>query len=212
MALLNGRIPTLLLKYVGTNTVGKKLYIRAGTMARSLSLLLRFWILFVKAGALPINDAYRDLAGQRAALAYWTRLGTPWKAATPGTSNHGWAISVDFGGQLLSSTSMGHEFARWFFPLLGWEWDGRKWGEPWHWTFRGWPPRPTLKQGSRGNVVKLWQAYIRLTNTLIDGKKIRIDGVFGPGTVAYTKAWQRRKRLTPDGVVGARSWRKARLA
>lgn len=56
--------------------------------------------------------------------------------------------------------------------------------------------RPTIKQGSRGEAVKAWQAVIGATQ----------DGVFGPQTTAATKQWQKAHGLVADGVVGTATW------
>lgn len=57
----------------------------------------------------------------------------------------------------------------------------------------------TLKRGSSGEAVRLWQARMRL----------KPDGIFGPKTVAETKAWQKLNKLDPDGIVGPLTQQKA---
>ena len=57
---------------------------------------------------------------------------------------------------------------------------------------------PTLKPGSRGDHVKRLQSALH----------IGVDGVYGKGTKAVVKRFQRRHRLTADGVVGPATWRK----
>ena len=54
----------------------------------------------------------------------------------------------------------------------------------------------TVKLGSRGEDVRILQKYLGLT----------ADGVFGSGTDKRVKEWQRKKGLTPDGIVGPHSW------
>ena len=56
--------------------------------------------------------------------------------------------------------------------------------------------RPTLRRGDRGDAVKAAQA----------GLKVTVDGVFGPGTEAAMREFQRGKGLVPDGIVGPRTW------
>lgn len=54
----------------------------------------------------------------------------------------------------------------------------------------------TLKRGSRGAEVKTLQGKLNLM----------ADGIFGPLTEEAVKEFQRRKGLTVDGVVGAKTW------
>ena len=55
----------------------------------------------------------------------------------------------------------------------------------------------TIRKGSKGNVVKVWQIIIGAT----------ADGNFGRGTEASTKTWQRSHGLTADGIVGKNTWK-----
>lgn len=59
--------------------------------------------------------------------------------------------------------------------------------------------RPTLRRGSAGPHVADWQLIVAA----------HVDGAFGPGTEAATKAFQVAHGLVADGVVGERSWRAA---
>ena len=54
----------------------------------------------------------------------------------------------------------------------------------------------TIKLGSKGEDVKVLQKYLGITP----------DGSFGPGTLAKVKEWQIKNKLTPDGVIGTKSW------
>lgn len=58
------------------------------------------------------------------------------------------------------------------------------------------PTRPILRSGSRGIYVAEWQRILRIT----------ADSIFGPNTVAATKSFQLKNGLTPDGVVGPKTW------
>lgn len=58
----------------------------------------------------------------------------------------------------------------------------------------------TIRNGSKGKAVKIWQVILGYTGT-------EIDGVFGSGTEADTKTWQKAHSLTVDGVVGSKSWK-----
>ncbi len=55
----------------------------------------------------------------------------------------------------------------------------------------------TIKKGSKGKSVKVWQIIIGTT----------ADGNFGSGTENMTKTWQKNHGLTVDGIVGKNSWK-----
>lgn len=57
--------------------------------------------------------------------------------------------------------------------------------------------RPTLRRGSSGDAVRQLQAALGL---------LPADGVFGAGTEAAVRAFQRAHGLVPDGIIGPRSW------
>ncbi len=61
---------------------------------------------------------------------------------------------------------------------------------------------PTLRFGDRGSAVRVLQR-------LLVSKRypIRIDGDFGVLTETAVKAFQSRRGLTVDGIVGSRTWR-----
>ena len=59
-------------------------------------------------------------------------------------------------------------------------------------------PGAPLRQGSRGEPVRLWQEALGVT----------ADGDFGPATAAATRLWQEENGLNPDGIVGEQSWNK----
>lgn len=54
----------------------------------------------------------------------------------------------------------------------------------------------TIKKGSSGRAVKIWQIIIGAV----------ADGFFGNDTEEATKAWQKSNGLTADGIVGKKSW------
>lgn len=58
---------------------------------------------------------------------------------------------------------------------------------------------PTIRVGSTGNAVKAWQAIVNVAE----------DGEFGNKTKAATIAYQTAAKLTPDGVVGPKTWKQA---
>ena len=55
----------------------------------------------------------------------------------------------------------------------------------------------TIKKGSKGNAVKVWQIIIGAA----------ADGNFGSGTESMTKTWQSNHGLVADGIVGKMSWK-----
>lgn len=62
--------------------------------------------------------------------------------------------------------------------------------------------QPTIRRGSTGAAVRLWQGIVG----------VPVDGQFGPQTEAATKAWQSQRGLAADGIVGPLTWAKAASA
>jgi peptidoglycan hydrolase-like protein with peptidoglycan-binding domain len=61
---------------------------------------------------------------------------------------------------------------------------------------------PTLRFGDRGNSVRILQRLL-----VAKGYPISIDGDFGVLTETTVKAFQSRRGLIADGIVGSRTWR-----
>ena len=59
----------------------------------------------------------------------------------------------------------------------------------------------TLRRGARGEEVILLQTLLAK-----DGSSLEIDGIFGIGTLSAVKSFQKRHKLTVDGVVGPKTW------
>lgn len=55
---------------------------------------------------------------------------------------------------------------------------------------------PTLRRGARGEAVKLLQGKLGISD----------DGIFGVGTEARVRQFQRGKNVVPDGIVGPVTW------
>jgi peptidoglycan hydrolase-like protein with peptidoglycan-binding domain len=62
---------------------------------------------------------------------------------------------------------------------------------------------PTVKSGQRGTDVKTVQLLL-----IHRGYSLKADGVFGSGTAAKVKSFQKAKGLRADGIVGANTWSK----
>lgn len=91
---------------------------------------------------LPIVSSYRTIESQ-----YELAITKPNLSATPGTSNHGWGIAIDFGTPINEYESDKHIWLRLNAPDFGWDnplWargDGSR-PEPWHWEFFALNPMP----------------------------------------------------------------------
>ncbi|GIE93306.1 peptidoglycan-binding domain-containing protein [Paractinoplanes rishiriensis] len=72
---------------------------------------------------------------------------------------------------------------------------------------------PTLRQGSKGDVVRnLQQALTLGASGLWETTPQKIDGHFGPNTDASVRAFQGWANLPVDGVVGQQTWTALPLA
>ena len=61
--------------------------------------------------------------------------------------------------------------------------------------------RPVLRRGDRG------QAVIELQKLLqLNGYYLEADGIFGPRTESYVRAFQQSNGLVADGIVGSKTW------
>ncbi|GIH02573.1 hypothetical protein Rhe02_06400 [Rhizocola hellebori] len=68
-------------------------------------------------------------------------------------------------------------------------------------------PMPTLSEGSKGSAVtSLQEVLTRGAVGLWETTPKGIDGEFGPNTAASVRAFQSWARLSPDGVVGQKTW------
>lgn len=130
----NGRIPTSVLTPIGKGALpgglqfGKQQFAHPAAAA-AWGALVR--AVHERSGVrLKVAEGYRDLALQQH---YWNTLPFP-MAASPGTSNHGWARAVDMYGYTSSALVAVRELA----PNLGWSLaTGDRVGEPWHIEYVG---------------------------------------------------------------------------
>ena len=60
----------------------------------------------------------------------------------------------------------------------------------------------TVRKGSKGADVKTLQTMLNS----IDNAGLAVDGIFGSGTQAAVKKFQKANRLSVDGIVGAKTW------
>lgn len=69
------------------------------------------------------------------------------------------------------------------------------------------PPSATLRQGSRGQDVITLQYLLNVIGEYYPSiPRITQDGIFGSGTRQAVIAFQNQMGLSPDGIVGARTW------
>ena len=69
------------------------------------------------------------------------------------------------------------------------------------------PPSATLRQGSTGQDVITLQYLLNVIGEYYPSiPTITQDGIFGSGTRRAVVAFQNQMRLSPDGIVGARTW------
>lgn len=64
--------------------------------------------------------------------------------------------------------------------------------------------RPLLKRGYSGEYVRSLQIF--LNSNGYDCGRYGADGIFGAGTEAAVKKWQKDHNLNPDGIVGPLTW------
>lgn len=78
------------------------------------------------------DSSYRSFVRQVYWKQYWTNQGQPYKAAEPGTSNHGWGLAVD------EPNSRSQWWINKVGSKFGWSHsEGAAVGEPWHFTYVG---------------------------------------------------------------------------
>jgi hypothetical protein len=133
----NGRVDT---KLLGSIPWADRYTLRTDALQALIELDKKFVSEF--GYHLPINDGYRDFDEQVRAKAKYGD-----NAATPGTSNHGWALAIDIGDQRHMAIGFNSSIYQWLkanAPAYGWV--HPQWAEPgdpggpdeaWHWEFWG---------------------------------------------------------------------------
>ena len=118
----NGQIPLDALVTIGNGS--ERLYGPAADAFRRMAS--DAW----RAGIdLKVNDGYRDLATQQRLADELGLYRDGGKAAVPGTSDHGWGLSVDIDTDARTTAWLRRNAGRYGFVE-----DVPR--EPWHWTFR----------------------------------------------------------------------------
>jgi len=159
----------------------------------------------------------------------------PIRGSTSAPSNHSWGLAVDINwdrnpmvvGALVTDLPPGM-VAVWKGLGFGWGGDYHSRKDAMHFEFMGTPaqaaalvatlgmapagavhdaapigdvPRPVLRIGAKGDSVRFLQK--RLDDL---GSHLGVDGDFGRLTLADVVAFQRARSLSPDGIVGPKTW------
>ncbi|MBD8658989.1 D-alanyl-D-alanine carboxypeptidase family protein [Frigoribacterium sp. CFBP 8754] len=131
----NGRVPSDVLTTVSASVAGSG-FLRDDAARQYLSMSLAFRQAVGR--TLTITEGYRDYGRQ---VDYWNRYqaGTGNLAAYPGTSNHGWGISCDFGAGVETAGSTAKRWMDANAPSYGWRPTGNGFSrpEPWHFDYTG---------------------------------------------------------------------------
>jgi len=142
----NGQIPASAMMFVSASVNGSG-FLRWDAAKQYLAMSMAFSAALGK--PLQITEGYRNLATQQD---YWNKYqaGTGNLAAYPGTSNHGWGISCDFGSRV---DVAGSPEKRWMDangPSYGWQPTGNGFSrpEPWHFDFSPAYPGPPAPRAS----------------------------------------------------------------
>jgi peptidoglycan hydrolase-like protein with peptidoglycan-binding domain len=65
----------------------------------------------------------------------------------------------------------------------------------------------TVRSGSTGDAVRAVQSQFQFRNQSGDPRKgVQVDGVYGPQTRSAVRGFQSAVGLSPDGIVGPRTW------
>jgi hypothetical protein len=204
----NGRLPASALARIPGNGWLRKDAARAYIAMALVIRRKRGVDMAIYEGAM--RRTYRPFAAQQSARSYWCSRGRCGNAAVPGTSNHGWGLSVDLMSlaQRRAVDALGAPF--------GW---AKRWSDAahewWHLKWRAgvWsPPKPqgprTLKPGASGAWVKRLQRILRakgFKSVPAPGKAGY--GYYGRTTRSAVRRVQRKRGIKPDAVVGPQTWR-----
>ena len=148
----NGRIPAASLAAVPASVAGSG-YLRDDAARQFLSMSLEFRA--ATGQTLTITEGYRSYDRQ---VEYWNayQAGRGNLAAYPGTSNHGWGISCDFGSGVQSYGTAAKNWMDANAPRFGWSPTGNGFSqrEPWHFDYVApWPGAAPLATKGTGLVL-----------------------------------------------------------
>jgi hypothetical protein len=241
----NGRLPETALEPCGVNSY--KMHPNAARAMRALVAAAKAAGFDVKA-----TGTYRSLESQERlfreryvaaeikgrptkkwnGVTYWQRPNTA-MAATPGTSNHGLGLAIDFAEERDGKPgveSVSAAFVAWLIEHADeYGYSAEAQSEPWHWRYVAGdsipakvieheakpgtpaqpapqtPARPTLRRGDKGPQVLELQRLLTARGFSTRG----IDGVFGKFTAGAVRRFQAAHPSTgtPDGIVGPRTWK-----
>lgn len=155
-----------------------------------------------------IRRTYRPFSAQVAARQMWCAQGRCGNAAVPGTSNHGWGLTVD----LMNMTQRAWIDRR--GAAFGWS---KKWADaPWEWwhvkylpgVWHGTVPPPAprvLRTGCRpGKDVEHLQVLLRRAGFWPKARKT--GSTYGLRTRRAVRAFQRKQGMKADAIVGPQTW------
>lgn len=209
MAYTNGRLPKEALGPITKAADGAQVYLRKDAakafMAMNAESEARFGVTLRVLGSM---SAYRTYPQQ---VYLWNNVAhahdTNW-VAYPGTSNHGWGLAIDLASprmrQIIDKIGAKYGFAKRWSDAQG-EWWHIKWKAGTYPAVTN-PPYgfKVLKRGQTGpSVIKLKKA---LYNKGLRGFGSRWNPYFNKATQDAVKRFQRRHNLSPDGVVGPKTW------
>lgn len=202
----NGRIPASALAQVPGAPAGYLLRAQAAADAGALIAWLRAKHPELR-GVSPFTGTYRPYQRQVELRQEWCDRGQCTKAATPGTSNHGWAQAADWRPEFWLYMQ---RYEAEVTSRFGWVWpawakrivNGVRW-ESWHWEHTsGRQHSPivapvtadeqdeVMRKGDSGPVVEEFQqvlsSFLSLTGGWTDkaGRPLGVDGDYGDQSVA----------------------------
>ena len=130
--------------------------------------------------------------------------------ASPGYSNHGLGITVDFNSGVQTRYSAEHNWMLSEGTKYGWDWtEGKRIGEPWHWSYNSSKDRmkgaaiaPTPAKPYAPPVVVADVAETQEQLAALGYSPGPVDGSLGPSTRTAVTTYQKDRGLAADGSPG----------